>query len=50
MSTELYTFTMLTHFAGYESVHFGVHYAAGDDALPGDGWQARAAFPKDAMK
>jgi len=49
MSTELYIFTMLTHFAGYESVHFGVHYAAksgptgvdaypGDDALPGDGW------------
>ena len=28
MSTGLYVFTMLTHFAGYESVHFGLHYAA----------------------
>jgi len=28
MSTELYIFTMFTHFAGYDSVHFGVHYAA----------------------
>jgi len=28
MSTGLYVFTMLTHFAGCESVHFGLHYAA----------------------
>jgi len=28
MSTGLYVFTMLTYFAGYESVHFGLHYAA----------------------
>ena len=28
MSAELYILAMLTHFAGYESVHFGVHYAA----------------------
>jgi len=28
MSTELYIFTMLTQFAGYESVHFGLHYTA----------------------
>jgi len=28
MSTGLYVFTMLTHFAGYESVHFRPHYAA----------------------
>jgi len=28
MSTGLYVFTMLTHFAGYESVHFELHYAA----------------------
>ena len=28
MSIEFYIFTMLTHFAGYESVHFGLHYAA----------------------
>jgi len=47
MSTELYIFTMLIHFAGYESVHFEVHYAAkngstGVDAYPGDGWYAIA--------
>ena len=28
MSTELYVFTMLTHFAGYEFDHFRLHYAA----------------------
>ena len=49
MSIELYIFTMLTHFAGYGSVHFRLHYAAkngptgideypGDDALPGEVW------------
>ena len=52
MSTELYILTMLTHFAGYESVHFRLHYAAkneltgcvgadaypGDNALPGEVW------------
>ena len=42
MSTELYIFTKLTHFAGYESVHFRLRYAAkngptgGADAYPGD--------------
>jgi len=28
MSIELCIFTMLTHFAGYESVHFRLYYAA----------------------
>jgi len=56
MSIELYVFTMLTHFAGYESVHFGVHYAVkngptgidaypGDDALPGDVWYVPDYLP-----
>jgi len=31
MSIELYIFTMLTHFAGYESVHFRLHYSAKDE-------------------
>jgi len=41
MSTEIYIFTMLTHFAGYGSIHFGDYYAAkngltGIDTLPSD--------------
>jgi len=37
MSTGLYVFTMLTHFAGYESVHFGLHYAAKNEPI-GAAW------------